>query len=224
VALVELGRVTGSLPANNLFESMSVCGFLIALGYLVVYWKYQFESLSVCVFPLVFVMTQVGAMEFPVGGWTDPRVRSAWLVVHVFLVLLGYAGLSITAIASVFYLIRERQLKSKTKGPRVADRLPPLATLDGLITSSMGFGFVFITLGVVVGSTWAFVEYGTRWLAQPKIAISLATWLCYLTMMFLRITAGWRGRKAALMTLGVVGFSALTWIAHAGLRADRLVR
>ena len=38
-------------------------------------------------------------------------------------------------------------------------------------------------------------------------------------MAFLRVTAGWRGRKAAYMTIVVVGGSALTWVAHAGLRS-----
>jgi ABC-type uncharacterized transport system permease subunit len=223
VAIVQLGVGTGSLPVNNVNESMSLCGFLIAVGYLLLYWRYQFASLSICVFPLVFIMTQVGSMELPVGSWSDIRVRQAWLLLHVFLVLLGYAGLALTAIASLFYLVRERQLKTKTTS-RLFDRLPPLGALDNLITGAMGFGFVFVTLGVIVGSTWAFIEYGTRWLGQPTIAISLMTWLMYLVMIFLRTTAGWRGRKAAFMVLTVVGFSALTWVAHAGLRADHLVR
>jgi ABC-type transport system involved in cytochrome c biogenesis permease subunit len=88
----------------------------------------------------------------------------------------------------------------------------------------MSFGFVFVTLGVIVGSTWAFIEYGTKWIGHATIAISLMTWVLYLVMIFLRMTAGWRGRKAALMVLTVVGFSALTWAAHAGLTGDRLVR
>jgi hypothetical protein len=36
-------------------------------------------------------------------------------------------------------------------------------------------------------------------------------------MVCLRVTAGWRGRKAAIMALTVVGFSAVTWAAHARL-------
>src|ERR1035441_8570491 len=59
VAIVQLGVGTGSLPVNNFNESMSLCGFLIAVGYLLLYWRYQFASLSICVFPLVFIMTQV---------------------------------------------------------------------------------------------------------------------------------------------------------------------
>jgi hypothetical protein len=38
-----------------------------------------------------------------------------------------------------------------------------------------------------------------------------------MALVFLRITAGWRGRKAAIMTVTVLGFSALTWVAHARL-------
>jgi ABC-type uncharacterized transport system permease subunit len=222
VGIVQLGVATGTLPLNNVNETMSACGLLIALGYIFVYWRYQFASISVCVFPLVFLMTQVGSMEFPVEGWSDPRVRSASLLLHILLVLLGYAGLALTAIASIFYLIRERQLKKKTTS-RLFDRLPPLGTLDNLITVSMGFGFVFITLGVIVGSTWAFIEFGTAWIGQAKIAISLVTWFFYLAMIFLRMTAGWRGRKAAVMALCVLGFSVLTWAAHARLQ-DTLVR
>ena len=38
-----------------------------------------------------------------------------------------------------------------------------------------------------------------------------------MALVVLRTTAGWRGRKAALMTVTVLGFSAITWAAHARL-------
>jgi len=221
VAIVQIGVVAGGLPVNNFNESLSLCAFLLGLAYLLVQWRYQFQTLGVCIYPLVFLMTQVGAMEFPVSSWSDTRVRSVWLLVHIFLVLLGYAGLALTSVASVFYLVRERQLKRKTSSP-LFDHLPPLGTLDDLITSSMGFGFVFITLGVIVGITWAFIEFGTGWMGHATIVISIATWLFYLLMMFLRMTAGWRGRKAAVMALSVLGFSVLTWITHVSMRSTLL--
>jgi ABC-type transport system involved in cytochrome c biogenesis permease subunit len=99
-----------------------------------------------------------------------------------------------------------------------SERIPPLATLDSLITSSMSFGFVAITLAVIAGSTWASIEMGARWISQPKIAVSLITWGFWLLMVFLRVSAGWRGRKAAILALTVLGFCALTWAAHVGLR------
>ena len=217
VALVDLAFASGHLPADNLYETLSLCGFLIALAFQFVSWRYQFSSLSVILFPLVFFMTLVGATEIPVAGWTNPNVRDGWLLVHVVLVLVGYAAVLVTAVASLFYLVQERHLKRKSTGA-FFDKLPPLGTLDTIISNSMGLGFAFITLATIIGVTWAFVEYGTRWLGEAKVIISLLTWGFYLVMVFLRASAGWRGRKAAFMSLAVLGFSALTWAAHVGLK------
>jgi ABC-type transport system involved in cytochrome c biogenesis permease subunit len=218
VALVEMAFVVRHLPVDNFYESASVCAFLIALVFLFVHWRYQFSSLSVFLFPLVFLLTLVGAMEIPVAGWANPRLRDAWLLVHVLLILIGYASLLLTAVASVFYLVQERHLKRKQ--PRAFfDRLPPLGTLDNLITRSMGMAFAFITLGVIAASTWAFIESGTRWIGEAKIAIAFLTWGVCLVMVFLRTTAGWRGRKAALLSVFALGLGATTWVAHIGLRS-----
>lgn len=217
VATVELTWSIGHLPLDNFYESSSFCALLIAVFFLVVYWRYQFASLSIFIFPLVFLMTEIGAMAVPVATWPNAGIRRAWLLVHVFMILLGFAALLLTAVASIFYLIQEKHLKKK-KPARFFDRLPPLATLDNLITNAMGLGFVFITLGTIAGSAWAFIESGTRWIADPRIGIALFTWVFYLVMVFLRNSAGWRGRKAALMSLTVLGFAAVTWAAHVGLR------
>lgn len=217
VALVELAMAYGRLPLDNFFETMCLCAFLIALVLLLVEWRYQFAGTAVALFPLVFIMTLVASMERPVAAWPNVGVRDAGLIVHIVLVLAGYAALLLTAVASVFYLMQERRLKNK-RGSALLEKLPPLATLDNLISVSMGLGFVLLTLGIVFAVTWAFVESGTRWIGDPKIQLSFFTWLLYLLMIFLRVSAGWRGRKAALMALAVLGCSALTWAAHVGLR------
>jgi len=143
----------------------------------------------------------------------------AWLVVHILMVLAGYAALLLTAVAAVFYLIQERRLKTKQTSA-LLERLPPLATLDNLIGRSLGLGFAFLTLGLVFGIMWAVMYSGhVGWISDARITLSLLTWMLLLVMMFLRASAGWRGRKAAVMALVVLGSSALTWAAHAGLRS-----
>ncbi len=216
VSIVEEGLLMNHCPITNFYETLSMCAFLVTVLFLFVHWRYKIESLSVFIFPLVFVMVLVATLGNPVSAWSSPAVRDAWLTVHIVLVLLGYAALLLTAVASLLYLFQERELKTK-KPRQFYYRLPPLGTLDELISRSMALGFVLITLAVIAGSTWAFVELKTRWISQPKIAISFFTWGIYMAMVFLRITAGWRGRKAAIMVVTVVGFSALTWAAHARL-------
>jgi ABC-type transport system involved in cytochrome c biogenesis permease subunit len=221
VAIVELSMVYRHLAVDNFYETLSLGALLIAAVFLVVDWRYNFASTAVALFPLTFVMTMVAATERPVASWNDVRLRDAWLVVHIVLVLAGVAALLLTAVASLFYLVQERRLKTKRAGT-LLEKLPPLATLDNLVSNSMGLGFVFFTLGVIVGVTWAFVESGTRWIGDAKITFSLFTWLLCTVMIFLRASAGWRGRKAAILALTVLGCSALTWAAHVGLRPTLL--
>jgi ABC-type uncharacterized transport system permease subunit len=224
VSIVEHTLTLGRLPVGNFFETSSLCALLFAVVFLVVYWRYKFVGLSLFVFPLVTVLSVAAAMGAPLAPWANRQVRDVWLLVHIVLVLVGYSALLLSAGAAVFYLIQERQLKRKQTnrsflGLLNAERIPPLATLDSLITSSMSFGFVVITLAVIAGSTWGFIELKTAWISQPKIAISFFTWGVYLALVCLRVAAGWRGRKAAIMTVVLVGFSALTWAAHARLGA-----
>jgi ABC-type uncharacterized transport system permease subunit len=216
VSIVEEGIVNNRCPITNIYETLAMCSFLIVALYLFVHWRYKLESLSVFIFPLVFVMVLVSTLGNPVSAWSSPVVRDTWLTVHIVLVLLGYAALLFAAVASLLYLVQERELKAK-KPRKFYYRLPALGTLDELISKTMGIGFVLITLAVVAGSTWGFIELRTAWISQPKIEISFITWGIYLALVFLRTTAGWRGRKAAIMTVTVLGFSALTWAAHARL-------
>jgi ABC-type uncharacterized transport system permease subunit len=217
VALVELRAETGHLPINNFYETSSICAFLIAVLFLLAYSYYRVAILGVCIFPIVFFMTLIGATEFPVASWTSPQIRNMWLITHISTVLIGYAALILSAVASIYYLLQERQLKRKAVTPS-SNRLPPLATLDRLITQSMNAGFVFITLGTITGVVWAFIESGTQWILNPKIGFFLFTWAFYLAMIFLRISAGWRGRRMAWLAVSVLGCSIITWATHVGLR------
>ncbi len=217
VSIIEMSVAAGHLAANDFFQSVSLCAWLIGVLFLFLYYRYGYESLAVFVFPLVFVLTLMGELGAPMAPWGDRTLRNTWLLVHVVLVLTGYAALFLTAVTSILYLVRERQIKSK-KSVGSGTKLPPLNTLDSLMARALSIGFVFITLAVIAGSTWASIESGTRWIRDPRIVISLVTWALYLVVVFFRVTAGWRGRKAAIMVIVLVGFSAITWAAHTGLR------
>ncbi len=217
VALAEFRAETGHLPIGNFYETSSICAFLIAVLFLLAYSYYRVAIIGVCIFPIVFFMSLIGATEFPVAPWASAQVRNIWLVIHISTVLIGYAALILSAVASVYYLLQERQLKRKAVMPS-ANRLPPLATLDRLITQSMNTGFVFITVGTITGVVWAFIDSGTQWITNPKIGFFLFTWAFYLAMIFLRVSAGWRGRRIAWLAVSVLGCSLITWATHFGFR------
>lgn len=217
VSIVERGIAAQHFPADNFYESLSLFAFLLAVFYLFVHWKYSFSSIGILLIPVVTLLAWIASTESPLAAWTNARVRDAWLLVHVGMILMGIASVVLTAGASLFYLVQERKLKRKDLSG--ASSLPALRTLDSLINRAMGLGFVFTTVGVLAGSTWAYVESGTRWLSNTNVQIALFTWLFYLTLVFLRANQGWRGRKSAFMSLSLLGFNALTWATHYGLRS-----
>jgi ABC-type uncharacterized transport system permease subunit len=216
VSIMEEGLLTNRCPIGGLYETLSMCAFLLVLLFLFAHWRYKVSSLSVFVFPLVFVMVLVSTLGHPVTGWTNPLLRKTWLTVHIILVLLGIAALVLTVGASLLYLFQERELKAK-KPSKFYYRLPALGTLDDLIGRSMAVGFVLMTLAVIAASTWASIYLTKDWISEPKIVMSFFTWGVYMAMVVLRTTVGWRGRKAAVMTITVLCFSALTWAAHSRL-------
>ena len=220
VSIVELGMAQHQLPVNDIFETMSFCAWVITGTFLGIYYRYKAATLSVFIFPLVFIMTLIGALRNPVSSWSNPAIRNTWLAVHVVAALLGYAALLFTAAAAVVYLVQERQLKRKSKSS-IFRVLPPLGTLDDLISKSLAAGFIFITIGIVIGSIWAFVEMGTSWIGDSSIGISFITWMVYLALVFFRVSAGWRGRKTAIFSIVALGCCVITWVAHA--RLDRLL-
>ena len=132
VSIIEEGIVNNRCPISNFYETLSMCAFFVAIGYLGVQLRYHLESLSAFIFPLVFVMAMVATLGNPVSAWSSPLVRSAWLSVHIVLVLLGYAALVFTAVASLLYLVQEHELKAKRPN-RFYYRLPALGMLDDVL-------------------------------------------------------------------------------------------
>src|SRR5438105_285536 len=82
VSIIEEGLLNNRCPIANFYETLSMCAFLFALLFLAVHLRYKLESLSVFVFPLVFVMSLVATLGNPVVGWTNPLLRQTWLTVH----------------------------------------------------------------------------------------------------------------------------------------------
>src|SRR5271165_1018921 len=70
VSIVELAMAQKQLPVSDIFETMSFCAWVITAAFLAIYYRYRLASLSVFIFPLVFIMTLVGSLRNPVSSWS----------------------------------------------------------------------------------------------------------------------------------------------------------
>jgi len=98
------------------------------------------------------------------------------------------------------YLIQEGQIKRKILGS-FYKRLPSLETLDSINRYSIMYGFCFLTLGMITGAIYAQNALGSYWQWDPKEVWTLVTWLGYAMLVHERLAVGWRGRRAALISI-----------------------
>jgi ABC-type transport system involved in cytochrome c biogenesis permease subunit len=85
-------------------------------------------------------------------------------------------------------------------------RLPSLETLDELNYRFVAWGFALFTVGIITGTLLAKQRWGEFWTWEPVQVLSTIAWLLYALLLQTR-AAGWRGRKAA--TLTILGFAVL---------------
>jgi len=194
---------SGHPPITNLHEALSFFAFVIVLAFLVSYARYRLDSLSVFVFPLVFILTLAVNLTSSPQSPRPEILRSLWFYIHIPTTILGYAAFFVAFSAGIMYLIQERELKRK-RPQAFYYRLPSLEICDDLAYRSLSVGFPLLTIGIVAGALWA-----NRALPQlsgwdPKIIWSVITWLVYAVLIHYRLSAGLRGRRAALMS--IVGF------------------
>ncbi|MBI5526161.1 MAG: cytochrome c biogenesis protein CcsA [Deltaproteobacteria bacterium] len=83
--------------------------------------------------------------------------------------------------------------------------LPEKRVLDNTAYRVTLFAFPMMTLIIVTGAVWAHYAWGRYWGWDPKETWSLITWFVYAFYLHARITHGWTGRPAAVIS--VIGFA-----------------
>jgi len=83
--------------------------------------------------------------------------------------------------------------------------LPDREVLDRITYKTIGVAFPLLTLMIAAGAYWANRAWGSYWNWDPKETWAAITWLVYAGYLHMRITRGWRGRRAAYFA--ILGFA-----------------
>jgi ABC-type uncharacterized transport system permease subunit len=186
----------GMHPVVNAREALSFAAWLICGAYLLASLRYRIPVVGALVVPVTMVL-DVAARLSP--SKEAAHGVSALGAVHITLATAGIAFFAVAAGGAVIYLIEERALKAHRAG-RLFKRGPALETLDGLNRRCIIFGFPLFTVAVITGAVWG-VQLHDQ-LFTPQYSIAAAAWIMYAVLLVARVTGGWRGRRAAIMTLG----------------------
>jgi ABC-type transport system involved in cytochrome c biogenesis permease subunit len=171
------------------------------------------QAISTCVFivPLLVALQLIRALN-PVVERRVPILESAWFGVHVASLLFAYASFALACVIGITYVLLFKEIKAKHLG-FFYKRLPSLDSLDLMNARTVTLGWVFLTVGVVVGAVWAAEAksgpiYDPRVqamsLADPKILGAVVSWAIYTFALYTR-RLGWGGKRAAY--LSALGFA-----------------
>ncbi|MCK5286506.1 MAG: c-type cytochrome biogenesis protein CcsB [Thermodesulfovibrionia bacterium] len=194
----------GHIPITNLHEASSFFSWCILVLFFILEARYRIDLLGAFIMPIVLIlMLSSSVLPREINPSLNPVLKSYWFGIHTTLAFIGDAAFALAAGVGVMYLIQERNVKSKHPSA-LFQRLPSLQILDEINYRLISLGFPLLTLAIITGVIWANTAWGTYWRWDPKEVWSLITWIIYALVLHLRLSIGWRGKKAA--GLSILGF------------------
>jgi ABC-type uncharacterized transport system permease subunit len=194
-ALLERSRGLHTVPYHDLYGSMSLFGWLLALTYLGLELYHRQRAVGAFVVPFILVFF-LAAHLAPADRLSPPPARGAIFAFHVTLSILAYAAFALSFVLSLIYLVQERILRSR-RMTGIVWRLPPLELLESMSQSSVLIGLVAIGVGTLLGFVWVDRLTGQLSFFDLKYVVTLIVLLLYALYFGLARTTAWRGARAS---------------------------
>ncbi len=208
------------VPFTNPSRAISSFVWLLTLSYLYLEITTDERAMGVFILPVVVGLQVIPAL-YPGMEYSDPVLDSPWFWVHVSSLLFAYASFALAGVLGVTYMLQFKEIKKKHLG-YFYTRLPSLQILDVMNSRAVAVGWLFLTIGVIVGVVWTSQARAAApddpnlqaiTIYDPKIFVALLTWAVYSFAMFARRTLGWTGRRAAWLSGLGFAFAMLNFLA-----------
>lgn len=188
----------GRPPFSNMFESLVLFGWTVPLANLLLLLRGKIPTALTAATALLAVLLLVYASAFQSSEIKPlmPALRSNWLTFHVLSCLLGYGAFAMSFMTAIGYLFATRAASQVSPENR--------ELLQVIMSKTVSFGFLFLTIGIATGAVWANVAWGTYWSWDPKETWSLITALIYAVFLHGRFMRGWQGKRMAWIC--IIGF------------------
>lgn len=125
------------------------------------------------------------------------------LIAHASFSMLGYLLFGVACLTSIFFLYQEKRIKNKTLLLQKI-KVPSLGMLDAIIFKMVVAGFLFLTVGLLLGINMSIsTRLGTQRVTLRQL-LPVFTWGVYSILLVSRSVIGIRGRNSAIWS--IVGF------------------
>ncbi len=188
------------------FGSLAVLAWVLAIFYLYGSIHHPRVAWGLFVLPVVTglaVLTKLApcADTRPTAdtGWQTFDARQFWPAVHGGLLLLAAVGVCVGFVASVMYLVQVRRLRAKLP-PGRGLKLLSLERLETMNRHAVLLTFPLLSAGLLLGVVLLLHQNLAAW-DSLKIFSTVALWLVFAILLYLRYAAHAGGRQLALLTI-----------------------
>ena len=177
------------------FNSLSITTWFAVMITLLLNVGRPVINLGLIFFPVTAVVL-LFSMLFTSSGTSIVDTRVQW---HVLISVIAYALLTIAAGQSVLVSLQDKRLRSHRPGGFLR-ALPPLAVMETVLFQLLVATFLMLTLALITGFVFLDDVFAQR--LVHKTTLSIVAWLLLAVLLTGQWRWGWRGQKAAGMTIG----------------------
>nr|YP_008994337.1 cytochrome c heme attachment protein [Melianthus villosus]AGS13056.1 cytochrome c heme attachment protein [Melianthus villosus]AKF42852.1 cytochrome c biogenesis protein [Melianthus villosus] len=239
---------SGHFPLSNLYESLIFLSWNFSIIYMIPYFKKNKNNLSA-----ITALNAIFTQGFTTSGLLTemhqpeilvPALQSQWLMMHVSMMVLGYAALLCGSLLSVALIvitfrkvirifgksnhflnesISEIQYMNERNNVLLNTyflscknyyRYQLLQQLDQWSYRIISLGFIFLTIGILSGAVWANEAWGSYWNWDPKETWAFITWTLFAIYLHTRTNQKLEGVNSSIVAS--MGFL-IIWICYFGV-------
>ncbi|MCX6150571.1 MAG: cytochrome c biogenesis protein CcsA [Ignavibacteriales bacterium] len=190
-------------PITNVFEIFTILAFSLSCSYFILelFTDVRGTGLFIIIFSILF---QLISSVF-IQDLTEVKevLRNRLLGLHVISALLGYSGVTISAVYGLLYLILYKKIKLNKFG-LIFERLPSLEIMEELSYYAAVIGFVLLSVAITIGIIWLPTAFPNFTYLDPKLVGTALIWLMYGIGIASKVVGKLKGKK--VIVFSIVGF------------------
>jgi ABC-type transport system involved in cytochrome c biogenesis permease subunit len=190
-------------PITNVFEIFTILAFSVSFSYFILELVTDIRGTGPFIIIISIIFQIISSLFIKDTPVVKDILRSNLLGIHVFSALVGYSGITVSAVYGFLYLTLYKDIKLNKFG-LIFNRLPNLEVLETLSYYSAVIGFILLTFAIIIGIIWLPKAFPKIGFTDPKLIGTFTVWILYGIGILSKTFGKWRGKKVVFFS--IVGF------------------
>ncbi len=210
-----------NIQLNSPTSTILLLAFVLAVFYLYGSLHHQGFAWGLFVLPIVLVLVLLATPQLELVEGKGSVLgqlfsfNEFWASVHGILILLAGVGVCVGFVASLMYFVQTYRLRNKVM-PNAGIKLLNLERLESMNRRAILWSFPLLSAGLLVG-VLLLIRTDSGTVQFSKIVSTLALWVVFAVLLYLRYGVHVRGRQMALWTVFAFVIMLLAfWFSHGG--------